>query len=283
MKYISLITLALSLLVSLLLSASPVVASQSVPDFPSCTNPSGSSLKVAYDSGIHGIVGDPGVYSGSDSVYTLSDTRLIQCFCPAGSGSGIQTDWWKYSESVPAGWTFVPSGAVWGLDAAPYVARNSGYNCHEGGTEPTPTFSPPGTGGAPVCDSAKPQPPTLLSVERQGTKAILAWSLIDNATHYTILYGLKPGDYIYGVPNTGQVTSYTVDALDPGQTYYFAVKAVNNCMPSDSSSDKPVGGAVLGTASFAPTGNQVMISILLGLGSFLLVLSLAAKKYNRDR
>ncbi|TSC88177.1 MAG: Uncharacterized protein G01um101416_200 [Microgenomates group bacterium Gr01-1014_16] len=100
-----------------------------------CTSPSGS-VKVSYDSGIHGVPGDLGEYIGSDIVYTVSDTTLVQCFC-AVSGSGIQTNWWRdnslsqsqIDQLVSDGWIYIPDGSAWGLDSVPYLAKNSSYNC----------------------------------------------------------------------------------------------------------------------------------------------------------
>jgi hypothetical protein len=82
------------------------------------------------------IVGSTETFVGRDAVYTLSDGTLTQCFCSV-SGSGIQTDWWKASslsadeinilESL--GWIYVPAGNLWGLEEAPYIVKNSTYNC----------------------------------------------------------------------------------------------------------------------------------------------------------
>lgn len=130
-----------------------------VPQFTSCVNPSGQ-LKVNYDSGNHGIAGETGNYEGKDSVYTLSGDALTQCFCSI-NGSGIQTNWWKVSslneQEVTAlksqGWVYVPNGALWGLEEAPYLALNSNYNCQgrstgSGGGCCSPTTDIPGPGGS---------------------------------------------------------------------------------------------------------------------------------------
>ncbi|RJR15361.1 hypothetical protein C4579_02390 [Candidatus Microgenomates bacterium] len=111
-----------------------------VPTFPLCINPQGET-KVSYAQGTHGIVGDSGTYTGADTVYTLSDNALSQCFC-SEEGSGIQTNWWKISELSQSeiealkndGWIWVPTGSVWGLDDDPYLAKNSAYSCTSGGT-----------------------------------------------------------------------------------------------------------------------------------------------------
>ena len=254
-------------------TAFPVIAI-SVPNFPSCQSPTGT-LKVSFNTGIHGIVGDSGQYVGSDSVYWVGDSNLIQCFCST-AGAGIQTNWWK-QDSLSAdqittlknlGWFYIPSGSLWGLDDAPYFAQNSNYNC--GSTTTTSEAS------APNCDSAKPAAPTLVSVVRSGSSATLTWTPVSNATHYTIAYGLRPNTYIYGVPNTGNVTTYTINALDPNQTYYFAVKAVNNCMPSDFSGTQNIGGGqVLGLATTGTAGSIVAFTLA---GIALLALSLTLRR-----
>lgn len=105
------------------------------PSFPSCLNPQGT-LKVKYDNGTHGIVGDSGTYTGRDEVYTLSDNSLVQCFCPE-NGNGIQTNWWKtdnfnvdeIERYQSQDWILVPNGEKWGLNNAQYMAKNFRYNC----------------------------------------------------------------------------------------------------------------------------------------------------------
>ncbi len=110
----------------------------SIPSFPACANPQGTT-RVSYSEGIHGIVGSTSQYSGKDTVYTLSDDTLTQCFC-AADGSGIQTNWWKASALTENeinilksdGWIYVPAGNLWGLADAPYVAKNTSYSCLPG-------------------------------------------------------------------------------------------------------------------------------------------------------
>lgn len=246
------------------------------PDFPLCSNPQGT-LKVSYDSGTHGIVGGTSG-TGSDTVYYTGEDTLMQCFCST-NGSGIQTNWWKISSLTQdeidqlkkLGWTYIPSGANWGLDDSSYMAKNIDYTCGGGGGGGNPTTP----AGPPVCNSAKPATPQLVSVIRKGSQAIVTWTKVDGADHYVLAYGTKPGDYPYGVPNTGDVTTYTVGALNPGTTYYFQVYAVNNCMPSDPSGTAPQGGAVLGLAS---TGNTILLYSVFGAALLLTATGIALRK-----
>jgi len=103
-------------------------------------------------------------------------------------------------------------------------------------SSPTPTFPPPPTiPSPPQCTAVRPSAPILTSVIKTGTEATLTWTKVDLATHYTISYGTSPSNLQFGVPNTGNVTSYKIGALDKSKTYYFTVYAVNDCMPSEGS------------------------------------------------
>lgn len=283
-----------------ILTVSALTATGVKASFPSCSNPQGD-LKVHYDSGQHGIVGESGTRSGVDDVYFVdSYDQLLQCFC-GSEGEGIQTDWLYAGEIdltqienyINSGWILVANGADWGLIEGQYLARNSSYIC--GGQEvtptPIPTSSPTptptettsrggngGQVGAPQCTAERPTAPSILSVDRKGTTAVVSWTKVDKATHYTLSYGISLDNLEYGVPNTGNVTSYTVAALDPNNNYYFKVYAVNDCMPSDPSSERPIGGAqVLGLAN---TGESSLLysTTLFGVSSVLLGLTLRGKK-----
>lgn len=129
------ILLSFILYTGLLLAFAPKALAVTTPDFPACVNPQGQ-LKVSYADGTHGIPGNASTYTGSDSVYQLSDTTLTQCFC-APDGQGIQTNWWKVSSLsseniqilVSQDWTLIANGSAWGLDEAPYLAKNSNFSC----------------------------------------------------------------------------------------------------------------------------------------------------------
>ncbi len=149
----------------LLLVAMPVrlVRAANVPDFPTCSNPQGV-LQVSFDAGIHGIVGNPGEFTGSDKVYSVNDAQEVQCFCST-DGNGIQTNWWKVSslsqEEIQTlknlGWVFVPNGADWGLDQGTYMAQNTNYSCGgTGGGGSTTTTSTGSTTSSAASTSADP-------------------------------------------------------------------------------------------------------------------------------
>lgn len=275
----------LSLLIIGVLTSPVSARAINIPDFPKCTSPQGQ-VKVSYDSGIHGIPGDAGQYQGSDVVYTVSDSQLAQCFCAANK-SGIQTNWWKVgslnSEQLNylknLGWIYIPDGSAWGLDPVAYMAQNSQYACGE--VTPTPTGHPQPCNGchgpptAPVCTSQKPPAPSIVSIVRGSTTAQITWTSVTPATNYAIFYGVEPGNYIYGVPNTGNVTSYVIGSLVPGVQYYFQVRAVNGCMPSDGSG---TNGQVLGLAT---TGNMGEIVSLLAVFLALVASALLSRRSNR--
>lgn len=250
-----------------------VYAIDGVPAFPSCVSPSGT-LQVSYDTGVHGIVGDPSEHVGSDKVYLLGDSNLVQCFCST-NGAGIQTNWWRVSslsqdqidQLAKDGWTYIPDGSAWGLDQTAYMAKNTNFSCNG---EHHDNNGGGGNPGAPVCNAGKPPAPQLLSVVRNGSTAKLTWTAVTPVSYYSIVYGTTPGNYIYGASNVGNVTTYTVGSLNPNTTYYFSVRAVNDCTPSDPSGN--TGGQVLGASTFAGTGNIMTIyAALIASVGFLLV------------
>ena len=105
------------------------------PDFPACTNPQGP-IRSQYNNGVHGVVGNSAEFKGKDTVYTVNENQVLQCLC-TDDGQGIQTNWWKISSLNDSeiqvlknsGWYYVPNGALWGLDNAPYMAKNNSYTC----------------------------------------------------------------------------------------------------------------------------------------------------------
>ena len=113
---------------------------------------------------------------------------------------------------------------------------------------------------------------------RSGSSEKLTWSSVANATYYSIIYGSAPG-YQYGVANVGNVTSYTVDSLNPGATYHFAVNAVNDCMPGDSSG---TGGQVLGASTMAGTGSfaENLYLAIMTIGGIITTVGL--KNFKKD-
>ena len=135
-----------SLVLSLGLIANSYIPVYAVdtPNFPSCLSPQGT-LRVFYPNGTHGIVGSSQEYVGSDAVYDLDQSTLLQCFCSV-DGVGIQTNWWNASslseEQVEIlkkdGWFYVPNGSLWGLVADPFVAKNVSYSCRN---TPAPSSS----------------------------------------------------------------------------------------------------------------------------------------------
>lgn len=156
-------------------------------------------------------------------------------------------------------------------------------------SEPTPTTppsaggpgepGPPAPPGPPVCGVPAPPAPILLSVTPSGAgQADLSWTAVTPVTHYSISYGLSSGNYIYGVDNTGNVTFFSVGGLDPARDYCFAVRAVNDCAPSELSNEICTGvgaGQVLGVTTLADTGSWVddlywllviISSVCVGLG-----------------
>jgi len=95
---------------------------------------------------------------------------------------------------------------------------------------------------APACADAAPGsvPQLASTVPKDSDKIILTWTGATNpVSSYSLSYGIKSGQYIYGNPNVGGqgITTYTVGSLVKGTTYYFAMKAVNGCSSGSYSNE----------------------------------------------
>lgn len=154
--------------------------------------------------------------------------------------------------------------------------------------EPTPTPPPggggngssvggPGGGGPPVCGAQVPAAPYLRSVNTLGGGEVeLFWDPVEPTTHYNISYGPSSGNYLYGVNNTGKVTSFKVGGLGSGN-YCFVVRAVNDCAPSEASNEVCTApGQVLGVSTLGATGSlgDELEQILFIIGSVCIAIGL---------
>ncbi|CAN5318145.1 hypothetical protein BH10PAT1_BH10PAT1_4000 [soil metagenome] len=142
---------------------------------------------------------------------------------------------------------------------------------------PVPSNNPSnGSVGAPICTATTPSNPIVTSVVRKPTSAILTWTTVTMADHYMIFYGSDPSKFEFGVPNTGNVTTYTINALNPKLKYYFDVRAVNDCAPSNPQSQ--VLGAstsVLGATGSDLVLQRIVFGIIAAGATFAIV-----KKYS---
>lgn len=93
-----------------------------------------------------------------------------------------------------------------------------------------------------TCNDTKPKTaPRLISAQITGrNNAFLTWTKAeDPVTYYLIAFGRKNGVMEYGVPYAGgqDTTNYAINGLASGETYYFKVRAGNNCMPGEFSNE----------------------------------------------
>lgn len=118
--------------------------------------------------------------------------------------------------------------------ASPKTSENAGStSSNSGGNSGGSSSNSGGSVGAPSCNNEAPKSaPIILSAITTGQNEVtLNWEKAKNpVTHYVIAYGLEKGKPLYGNPNVGNVSSYAVKGLSGGVTYYFKVRAGNDCM-----------------------------------------------------
>lgn len=112
---------------------------------------------------------------------------------------------------------------------------------------PIPTSPPLSSGGskaAPVpCLDSPPgkKSPWLYGAIPQSETAITLYFTDGDEpiSHYSLKYGLKPGEYQFGLLNIGGkgTFTFTVSSLSPNTTYYFKIQPFNGCAPGPESNE----------------------------------------------
>lgn len=124
-------------------------------------------------------------------------------------------------------------------------------------------------GTAPTCGSEKPDQVVLYepnhSLLPKATKpgdVRLNWLKANKADKYTVAFGTASGKYIYGLPDVGNTTNFTVSHLTRGKKYYFVVRGVNGCMPGPWSREwaVTVGGSAGGAVTALNTNTQRVVT-----------------------
>lgn len=95
--------------------------------------------------------------------------------------------------------------------------------------------SPATTTITSICSDTPPgSAPTITSIIPGTDSVILNWSKANSpVSYYALEFGTQSGNYQYGASNIGDgnATTYTVNSISPGVTYYFKLRAGNGCMP----------------------------------------------------
>lgn len=148
------------------------------------------------------------------------------------------------------------------ITPAPTQAPSSNNGNNNGGNSGGGSSNSGGS-SAPSCNNEAPKAPRIISAVTTGKNEItLNWEkpASGNVSHYSISYGLFKGKPLYGIANAGNVTSFKVRGLAGGVTYYFTVKAVNDCTPSVSSNEvaMKVGGKFINTPAVGFSSNAVL-------------------------
>jgi len=292
-KYMGALVLCLVLLLNFGLAES-VQANAEPPHFFRDCSKENKEGDLSYPYGSY-TTPELGYYvNGKNDIYEFGIWNYYQCVCAVGNNASVQANWWKVDgvdeaiiqSYVNQGWVRA-NGLDWNMRAGSYLVKNNTYTCGNNNPTPTgwitptsvpsptmsvvptPTVTPvveknesgSGIGGpinhsAPVCNDPVLRAPVVVSVVKSDKDSVdLAWTNVQEADDYMISYGVESGNYIYGVPSTGRVTSYRIGALDLNKHYYFQVRAIRGCMPGDPSNELEypqslaIGGQVLGLAA----------------------------------
>lgn len=138
-----------------------------------------------------------------------------------------------FTDSATLSWTKQTNG-LWCLTTPSIGTVNNPCPGVAGVSSSISVSSP--SSSPPTCTDPKPATPIGLSVTSALGSANLSWTPISPPlTSYLIAYGPTSDNILYGNPNIGLSTNYTVAGLTPGAAYCFYVRSQNGCMPGDAS------------------------------------------------
>lgn len=159
----------------------------------------------------------------ADYVVLINDQNIV-----------VESTWYSTS-SVDLSWSKQTDGS-WCQTTPSKGTVNNPCPGVAGTSTSTGTVLSQTTSSPPVCNDAKPATPTGLLITTTLGAANLSWTPISPPiTSYLIAYGPTSDNILYGNPNIGLSTNYTVGGLTPGAAYCFYVRAQNGCMPGDTS------------------------------------------------
>lgn len=200
---------------------------------------------------------------------TTGDSNAYQCIDNT-INTGVEYQNWYNGHCITPTPSLTPTPTITPVSPTPTQTPSSSNNNNGGG----------GGGGnpsAPSCSDQKPNggPYNLQVKYGPAGQATLTWEpSLGPVSGYNIAYSTDPGTKMFGVPNTGNVTSFTVSGLS-GTNYYWWVTPINGCMPGDPV--QPGGPAVLGLSTTSSNTNVVLMEFAQLFGA--LVLSVLGYKF----
>jgi hypothetical protein len=78
-----------------------------------------------------------------------------------------------------------------------------------------------------------------VSAEKESS-VVLRWSLPLEVTSTALSYGVKSGEYIYGIPTLPTGNEFKINNLEPGREYYFVMQSTQGCSQSAFSDEVKV-------------------------------------------
>ncbi|NOU88702.1 DNRLRE domain-containing protein [Paenibacillus sp. LMG 31460] len=112
-----------------------------------------------------------------------------------------------------------------------------------------------------IRESAPPATPILDNIVSGNGKLTLNWMQSSGATGYKVKYGTASGVYTSSV-DAGHVSSITIEGLQNGVTYYFAISAYNAGEESSNSDEK------IGTPDGMPPSTAAVLDGVKGSGDW---------------
>ena len=133
---------------------------------------------------------------------------------------------------------------------------------------------------AQSCSSTTPGKSSIFQIDTTSNSADLhVVPPADDVTSYSVVYGFSSGDEKFGATfSSSKSTSaltFSINGLSSGTTYWFKIRAVNNCTSGEWSewkSGTTKGSGLVGTSSatLPQAGSAPLLPFLIGFSLFLI-------------
>lgn len=230
-----------------------------LPAAPTVSTPTQTSLRVILNVNANPADVAMAIFESTGSKYvqadgTLGDTAVWQTYSTWGGASGIVVT------GLTAGTTYTFKAKARNADNVETTLSTGTDGTTSSAPTPTPSPSPATSNNTqstedhststaiaevPKCHANTPvgRPWIVAGHALNATQIQLNFTNVASPIdHFSLTYGVESGHYIYGAENIGNKnsSSYVVNALTPGRTYFFKINGVNGCAPGEWSNEVAV-------------------------------------------
>lgn len=225
------------------IAAAPFASSSSVVsgytfDFSALTA-TGSAVHL-FDEPVDIVIGYSSTVASNYDVTTLFIATWTGTEWSPLSDCSVNTT----TREVSCSTTHFSTFGLFGTEQTPTPTPSPSSNNSSSGSSSSGSSNSSSPSG-PCTEQAPTQAPYLYEIRRMGAGAELYFTPVQPMTQYTVEYGNKANEFLYGfswdATQTGGAVKVNVNHLDPQKFYTFRVRGSNRCAPGRWSNELTIG------------------------------------------